>query len=47
MLITLPNSEIYEIIDDRLELKNYAETKQFSLYKSFLNCPERFLNYLT
>lgn len=46
MLITLPNAEIYEIVDDKIEIKNYSETKQFNLYKNFLNCPERFLKYL-
>ena len=46
LLITLPNSQIYEINGDKLEQKKYDETKQFSLYKNYLNAPERYLKYL-
>jgi len=46
LIISTPNSEIYEILDNKIERKDYFETKQFQLYKNFLNCPERFLNYL-
>lgn len=46
LLITLPNSQIYEINGDKLEQKKYDETKQFSLYKNYLNAPEKYLKYL-
>ncbi len=45
-LITLPNSQIYEINGEKLEQKQYCDTKQFNLYKDFLNAPERYLKYL-
>lgn len=47
ILITAPNSTIYEIDDGNLIEKRYGETKQFELYKNFLNDPNRFLYYLT
>lgn len=47
ILITAPNSTIYEIDGDNLLEKRYGETKQFELYKSFINAPERYLHYLT
>ncbi len=46
ILITCPNSEIYEIEENNLIKKSYQETKQFQLYKNFINSPERYLNYL-
>lgn len=46
LLITLPNSQIYEVNGDKLEQKKYDETKQFSLYKNYLNAPEKYLKYL-
>jgi len=47
ILITTPNSTIYEIENDKFIKKNYEQTKQFQLYKAFINNPERYLNYLT
>lgn len=46
ILITCPHSEIYEIEDNKLIKKDYKNTKQFQLYKNFINYPERYLNYL-
>lgn len=46
ILIACPNSEIYEIDGNKLMNKFYQETKQFQLYKNFINCPDRHLNYL-
>lgn len=46
LLIAVPNADIYEISDGQLEKKEYYETKQFMLYKNFINAPERILNYL-
>ncbi len=46
ILITCPNSVIYEIEDSGLQQKDYPDTKQFQLYKNFINNPERILNYL-
>lgn len=46
ILISCPNSEVYEIEDDRLARKDYQDTKQFQLYKNFINGPERYLIYL-
>lgn len=45
-LITTPNSEIYEIEDGILSKKEYKETKQFCLYKKFLESPQTYLHYL-
>lgn len=46
ILITSPNAQILEIEDGKLFEKHYADTKQFNLYKSFINCPEKYLKYL-
>jgi len=46
ILITTPNSKIYEIENDSISEKSYQETSQFILYKNFINCPERYLKYL-
>ncbi len=47
ILITTPNSEIFEIENNKFVKKNYTETKQFQLYKSFINAPERYINFIT
>ena len=47
ILITCPNSEVYEIRDNKITKVKYNETKQFEFYKDFLNSPERFLKYLS
>lgn len=46
LLITIPNATIYEIESGQINKKNYEQTKQFVLYKSYLNNPERYLKYL-
>ena len=46
LLIATPNSTIYEIEDGGLEERKFDETKQFQLYKSFVNKPEYFLKKL-
>lgn len=46
ILISCPNSELYEIDGDKLIKKNYKSCKQFQFYKDFINCPERYLKYL-
>lgn len=46
LLISVPNSELFEIENGSLIPKNYKETKQFNLYKNFIDNPERFLHYL-
>lgn len=47
ILIATPNSVVYEIEDNKFVEKNYEETKQFNLYKDFLNNSKRYINYLT
>lgn len=47
ILIATPNSVVYEIEDNKFVEKNYEETKQFNLYKNFLNDSKRYINYLT
>lgn len=46
ILIACPNSELYEIEDNKFILKNYKESKQYNLYKDFTANPEKFLKYL-
>ena len=46
LLIATPNSKVYEIDDGELKVKPYDETKQFLLYKNFLECPDRYLRFL-
>ncbi len=47
ILIATPNSVVYEIENSKFIEKNYEETKQFNLYKDFLNNSRRYINYLT
>lgn len=47
ILISTPNSLVYEIENNSFIEKKYYDTKQFRLYKDFLNAPERYVNYLT
>lgn len=47
ILIATPNSTIYEIKGNEFVEKKYKQTKQFCMYKDFLDCPERYINYLT
>lgn len=47
LLITIPNSKIYEINENgKVEVKKHFETNQFELYRNFLNSPERYLKHL-
>ncbi len=46
LLIAVPNAKIYEIEDGELVEKSFEDTKQFFLYKTFINNPERYLKYL-
>ena len=45
-LISTPNAELLEIENGKLIKKSYKDTKQFILYRDFMNKPERFLHYL-
>ncbi len=47
ILITMPNATVYEIENNSIYEKKYDETKQFQLYKQFINHPEQFLKHLT
>ncbi len=47
ILITAPNSVVYEIDEGALIEKDYKRTKQFEFYKNFMNNPTRYLYYLT
>lgn len=47
ILIATPNSTVYEIENNKFAEKNYEETKQFELYKNFLNNSKRYIDYLT
>lgn len=47
ILIATPNSIIYEITNNgNFEMVDYINTKQFQLYKSFINNPERIIKML-
>ena len=46
ILITMPNSAIYQITKDGFDKVSYKETEHYMLTKSFLNNPERMLKYL-
>ena len=46
ILIACPNSELYEIENDKFVRKDYKQSKQFEFYKNFLNMPDRYIKYL-
>ena len=46
ILISCPNSELFEIENGALQKKNYKDSKQFTLYKDFVSNPELYLKYL-
>ncbi len=46
MLLAIPDSTILVINDGKLEKTNYEDVEFISLFKSFLNNPERFLQHL-
>lgn len=46
MLITVPNSEVYQLSESKIEKIPYDKTEHFTLSKRFLENPERMLKYL-
>ena len=46
MLMAIPNSNIYEINEDGMQLTPLDETEHYSITKSFLNNPEIYLRHL-
>ena len=46
ILITMPNSTIYSINDEKIEQKKYWETEHYTISKRFLEKPESMLNIL-
>lgn len=46
ILMSYPDSTIYEIKDDKIKEVNVEETDHFQITKSFLNNKEKFLNIL-
>lgn len=46
LLITMPNSEIYQITDKGFDKVSYNQTEHFLITKRFLNNPEQMLRYL-
>lgn len=46
ILMTLPNSEIYELTSDSIEKVSYEETEHYIITKQFLDNPRRMLGYL-
>ncbi len=46
MLMTLPNSEIYQLTNDSIEKVTYDQTEHYTVTKQFLDNPQRMLGYL-
>lgn len=46
IIITVPNSQIFEIENGEIKEKSFYETKQFQFYQNFLASPERYVHYL-
>ena len=46
MLMAYPNSEIYEITKDGINLVDYKQTNHYIITKQFLENPQKMLNYL-
>lgn len=46
ILIACPNAEIFEIENGNLEKIEYTQSKQYKLYKGFLDNPEHYLRFL-
>ncbi|MBQ8196898.1 MAG: AAA family ATPase [Clostridia bacterium] len=46
ILITMPNSDIYQLTKDKIELVDYTQTEHFIITRKFLNNPNQMLNYL-
>ncbi|MCG3399628.1 AAA family ATPase [Staphylococcus massiliensis] len=46
ILMSYPNAEIYELNDDGIEQVDYKETDHYIVMKSFLENPDKMLNYL-
>ncbi len=41
ILITFPDSELYELSSDEIRSVSYKETEHYAVTKQFLDCPER------
>lgn len=46
MLMALPNAEVLTLSADGIQSTNYQETEHFTIMKTFLNAPEKMLDYL-
>ncbi len=46
IILAYPNATIYEVSTEGIKKVEYKETHIYSLYKSFLDCPERILKHL-
>jgi len=46
ILMTLPNSQLFEFEGETIKETNYKETEHFTVLKQFLNNPEMFTRYL-
>lgn len=46
ILMTFPDSEIYQFSESGIELVNYYDTEHYKITKQFLDNPERMLHYL-
>jgi predicted ATPase len=46
ILLTFPNSEIFNIVDGKIDKVNYDETEHFITSKNFINNPDAYLRHL-
>lgn len=46
ILISMPNSTIYQITEEKIEKVNYDQTEHFIITRKFLNNPSQMLKYL-
>lgn len=46
ILITMPNSQIFEFSKEGISLVSYTETEHYKITKSFLDNPQKMLHYL-
>lgn len=46
ILMTLPNSQIFQFEEETISEVNYKDTEHFTILKQFLNNPEAFTRYL-
>ena len=47
ILMSIPNSTLYEITQDDMQKKDVAETEHYMITKGFLNHPEMYLEHLS